>query len=1044
MATILAWHVVGRLHGEGRLLDDFESLSGWLPVTSEGAHLTLAQDTGYVGKAMLMDFSFAGGYGYVIARKEFHLDLPDDYQFVFHLRGETPVNNFEFKLLDSLGNVYWVKKLNVEYPTTWKRTRVKRRDITFAWGPSGPSELRRTKYVEFVVSTGSGGRGKVWIDNFWLEALHVPGLAAEPSLRVSAARGVSPVLSPTADTVRTWRVRPSRSSPWLAIDFGRVREIGGLVLDWEPQAEASHYAVEVSSDGETWEEVYRVTDGNGGRDYIPTPDAEGRHIRLRLLRMAGKKCVLRQMVVKGPDFASSANSFFRCLAKEEPPGAFPAYFYDRQTYWTVVGVSGDQEEALINEHGMIEIAARSFSLEPFLWVDGRLISWHDVSATQSLVQDYLPIPSVTWHCEDVVLSVTAVAAGEAGASTLFLRYRVRNRGRRRLQGALFVAIRPFQVSPPWQILTTVGGVGRMDSVSYRPGVIWVDGRTVVSLTPPSDFGASVFDRGDISEYLLRGVVPERKQVLDLRHLASAAIRYNLDITPGDSVDFVLLVPSPGAGPRWEGMVRHASPGAIFAKELEGAIEDWTRELNRVSFDVPAEARPLVNTLRSNLAYILINRDGPSLKPGSRTYDRSWIRDGSLTSTALLQMGFVSEPRQFIDWYASFQYPTGKVPCVVDHRGPDPLPEHDSHGELIYAIAEYFRFTHDTTWLRQKWPHALSAARYIQTLRRERKVEEYRLGPPEKRVLYGLLPESISHEGYSAKPMHSYWDNFFALRGLKDAAFLAHVLGETGQEAEVAREVEELRNDLYNSMRLAMSIARVDYIPGCAELGDFDPTSTTIGVCPGGELGWIPEPELHNTFERYYRFALDRRDGHRQWENYTPYELRSVGTFVYLNQRDRAHELLDFFMKDRRPPGWNHWAEVVWRHPLAPKYVGDMPHTWVGSDFIRSVRAMFAYEDEAGNLVVAGGLPAAWLEAPGGVKVSNLPTHFGFLSYAAEKKGNIVRARIDLTPTGPATVLFKPPMEGFVRTVRVNGKPWQDYGPEGVHLTNFPALVEIEY
>ena len=41
--------------------------------------------------------------------------------------------------------------------------------------------------------------------------------------------------------------------------------------------------------------------------------------------------------------------------------------------------------------------------------------------------------------------------------------------------------------------------------------------------------------------------------------------------------------------------------------------------------------------------------------------------------------------------------------------------------------------------------------------------------------YGMVPESISHEGYSAKPMHSYWDTFFILRGLKDAAFLASEL-----------------------------------------------------------------------------------------------------------------------------------------------------------------------------------------------------------------------------------------------------------------------------
>jgi hypothetical protein len=31
--------------------------------------------------------------------------------------------------------------------------------------------------------------------------------------------------------------------------------------------------------------------------------------------------------------------------------------------------------------------------------------------------------------------------------------------------------------------------------------------------------------------------------------------------------------------------------------------------------------------------------------------------------------------------------------------------------------------------------------------------------PGRKLFYGLLPASISHEGYSAKPMHSHWDNF---------------------------------------------------------------------------------------------------------------------------------------------------------------------------------------------------------------------------------------------------------------------------------------------
>jgi hypothetical protein len=1028
-----------------KLLDDFEQLQGWQPVTSEGAQLKLLADQGRAGQAMLMDFSFGGGFGYVIARKQFEIELPEDYQFLFDLRGVTPVNNFEFKLIDSLGNVHWVKKLNVEYPAAWKTMRVKRRDITFAWGPSGPGQLRRAKYIEFVVSTGSGGSGKVWIDNFRFEPLHAPAATVPPKLRVSAARGAPPRVNASADTVTGWLLPATKVPQWLTLDFGRTREIGGLVLDWEPGAHAKDYALDVSSDGRAWEELYRVRESDGGRDYVPTPEAEGRHLRLRLLTCGGKMCLLRRMVVKGPEFSSSSNDLLRALAKEEPTGSFPAYFSDRQTYWTVVGVkNGDGEEALINEHGMIEVGTRSFSLEPFLWIGDRLLSWPDVTASQTLADSYLPIPTVSWQIgETARLSITAVAAGDPGSSILFVRYRLVNEGLEPAAGALFVAVRPFQVTPPWQKLVTLGGVGRIDTLTYASQAAVVDGRTILCLTPPTDFGATTFDRGDITDYLRSGMLPESKAVCDPRHLASAAFHYSVGLAPGDSADYVLAIPLHDASLSAQSLLRGDPPSALFEQQLGFVSQAWVREVNRVKIKVPPAAAQLVNTLRSNIAYILINRDGPSIKPGSRTYDRSWIRDGSLTSTALLQVGFRDEPREFIDWYAAYQYPSGKIPCVVDQRGPDPLPEHDSHGEFIFAVMQYFRFSGDTTWLRGKWPKVVKTVRYMQSLRQERKGEEYRLGPPEKRVLYGLLPESISHEGYSAKPMHSYWDDFFALRGLKDATHMAEILGEKELATEFARERDDLRTDLYNSMRLAMTVAGIDYIPGCAELGDFDPTSTTIGVCPGGELGRIPEPELHNTFERYFRFAQERQNGTRAWENYTPYELRAIGTLVQLDQRERAHQLLAFFMNDRRPPGWNHWAEVVWKDPDAPKFIGDMPHTWVGSDFIRSLRAMFVYEDDEGTLAVAAGIPAAWLEAPGGVEVKELPTYLGLLSYTAWREGKILRLSIELS-RAEAKVLVKPPYKDPIRRVRVNGKLHKQFGPEGIWVTRLPALVEIEY
>ena len=137
-----------------------------------------------------------------------------------------------------------------------------------------------------------------------------------------------------------------------------------------------------------------------------------------------------------------------------------------------------------------------------------------------------------------------------------------------------------------------------------------------------------------------------------------------------------------------------------------------------------------------------------------------------------------------------------------------------------------------------------------------------------------------------------------------------------------------------------------------------------------------------------------------------------------------HELLDFFFRDQRPDAWHQWAEVVYRDPKTPKFIGDMPHTWVGSDFIRSVIDFFAY-DEDDALVIAAGVPQEWL-GRGPVRIEHLQTQFGELNItirreeqavtvsltgaAAPPRGFIVKSPIDdsekVVPSLPADVVFR--------------------------------------
>jgi hypothetical protein len=1005
------------------VLDDFEALSGWTAHPSEGVELRISQDSGFAGRSMRLDFDFRGGTGYAIARKSIPIDLPANWEFAWRMRADAPVNDLEFKLIDPSGeNVWWMNRRRFEYPRDWQRIRTQKRQVEFAWGPKGGGEMDSVAQLEIVVTAGTGGRGTVWIDDLTFRE-------REPATPYTLTPAVTATASPEAarlamdgDSSTIWRGDASGDAT-ISIDFLRERELGGLVIAWDSAAHATDYSVETSDDGARWETVYAVQGSNGGNDPLYLPETETRYMRLRLAAGTGRReHAIREIRVQPAEWSQTPNAFFANLAKEAPRGAYPRYLAGEQSYWTVVGVPGDTRESTINTDGMVETGIGMPSIEPFLHVDGRLWSWADVQASQSLENGYLPIPSVAWEGAPLRMTVTAFPVGAREESTVYVRYRVENRATRAMNATLFLAVRPFQVNPSWQFLNVQGGVARVHVIALQGRSVAVNGATVLrTITPADTFGAAPFDAGDVVEYLRKNRLPGTGAVDDPRGFASGALAYPLALPPGGAGEVIVAIPlHPASEPVMH--ARNEGPSGEAERLLRASAETWTRELNRFTLRLPAamHGEEIANTLRSQLAYILINQDGPSIQPGSRSYDRSWIRDGSLTSAALLRLGHADEVRRFAEWYAPHQRASGYVPCCVSLRGADPVPEHDSHGQLVYLIAEYQRMTGDTAWLRMMWPHVERAVAFIDTLRHERMTPEYQA--PEKRAYFGLVPQSISHEGYSAKPMHSYWDDFFVLKGLDDAVYVADVLGRTADRARFAAIRDGFRTDLRASIDAAMAMHGIDFIPGSVELGDFDATSTTVGVNPLDGLGWLPRQALENTFERYYRDNIRARLDGAAWDGYTPYEWRTVGTFVRLGWKARAHEAIGLFFGHQRPRAWNHWAEVVFRDEKSPRFIGDMPHTWVGSDFIRSILDLFAYErTQDGALVVGAGVPEAWVREGDGLEMAGLRTHYGTLDLRMRATGSTVRVRVAGDVRAPGGIVIRTPLDRPIRRATVNGR-----------------------
>jgi hypothetical protein len=598
---------------------------------------------------------------------------------------------------------------------------------------------------------------------------------------------------------------------------------------------------------------------------------------------------------------------------------------------------------------------------------------------------------------------------------------------------LYLVARPFQVNPPWQNIGFAGGTARIDLITRTPAGCQVNGNIDVMVDGPRiaghpqrgrwsgrsfTFGAASLDQGDIVEFLREGRVPPNESANDRTGFGSGALSLHFDLPSNGEGLAEIRVP---LGPQPPSPFRHARPEFF----TQGRIE------------IPA-APDVAATLESQIGWILVNRDGGAIQPGSRNYDRSWIRDGSLTSSALLRMGYPDVVRDFIEWFAPFQYENGKIPCCASDKGPDPVTENDSHGQFIWLIAEYYRYTGDRALVERMWPRIVAAVAHMDSLRGGRRTPEW--GTSEKRKYFGLLLPSISHEGYP-NPMHSYWDDFFAYRGYLDATYLAEVLGRDADRARFGAARDTFAHDLTASVAAAMAEKGIDYIPGCAELGDFDATSTTVAMTPTDAALLLPDSAIRATFERYWKFFTDRRDGKIEWDGFTPYEMRVIGSFVRLGWRDRANEALNWFMEYRNPPGWRQWAEVAYREKRAPKYVGDLPHTWVGSDFVRSVLDMLAYERSSDStLVVGAGVPWEWIsQRPLGVW--NVHCTYGVLRYFMSAGGNSVSVTIPegiRIPRGGIVVI--PPSRRPFRKATVNGVATGINAEGGVVTKTLPVRI----
>ena len=984
--------------------DEATDFSQWQSVVSGEAQLRLTPGlTGHV-PMLRMDYDFKAGAGFVVARHVYRRTMPEDYAINFRLRGTGAVNNLEIKLVDATGQNVWRHVLtDLSPPRRWKRFKVASADIDFAWGPLGSGSISALGSIEFAIVARSGGTGTLWLSGVDIEDC---APIAQPQLISSSALPEFPAAGALLDS--GWKPQPDDAHPWIIVDWTQSRSIGGLIIDWLERAPASGFRVDASTTGTRWETLYNTASAGGRRSYVSLPALRTRFLRLNL-HEASAGAVIR---IQSFEFSRSTAAFWNSIARCEARGWHPRWVHREQSLWTPFGAAEGRYCALLNEDGMAEAGFGSFSLEPMLWIGDRLVTWADANTRQELLEGFLPVPSVVWESAEWRLTILAQATS-SGATRVH--YCLENLTPHRRSARLFVLLRPFQVTPPWQSFRKLGGMSPIYEFESQDGEILVNRTTRLVTQSTSQahsrprFGALGFSDGFMPEILSSGDLPETTQVADPSGFATGAICFDLELGPHQSLESIVACATATPDPLGE-------PAYHWDSRL--AVSQWRGN----GWAAQAIAAALTAT-----AHVLITRDGPALQPGPRRYTRTWIRDAAMMSAALLRMGHAAEVRDFIRWYAPFQRADGFVPCCVDQEGVDWLVEHDSHGELLALIGDYFSFTADEGLVRELWPRIENAVGFIAgTLEGD-----------------GLMPPSVSHEGYLAQPVHSYWDDFWTMRGLRDAVGLARALGHSAAAQQWQDLGTRLSACVFASIAATRARRKLDFIPGSIEWADFDPTATANGIYLLGLPQGLNRAAVEHTFDKYLGDWHAKRSGALQWTNYTPYEIRNIGALVRLGRRSEALELLRFFLSDRRPIAWNQWPEIAWQDLRTPAHLGDLPHTWIAAEYVLSVRSLFGYEleTEPDSLIVAAGVAPEWVEADG-VQVNAMPTRFGALSYSLRRVDERT-LRFELSSALPASIVVQPPLAAPLLGVTIDGKEFTGFDASSVTLPRKPATLPME-
>ena len=714
--------------------------------------------------------------------------------------------------------------------------------------------------------------------------------------------------------------------------------------------------------------------------------------------------------------------------------------------------------------------AKGRELERCLW-SGNELHWSigtgkepvyirdDKSSHMGILNDYLPVPEVSWNHEGLLYL-------EEGFATL-------------LEGPLS----PYDVNRYEQtpsILMVKLNISNPTN-EERTSHVWLKAET---LDHPLLQDLFILDQKNGKNYIRAKIkLPEGVSQSDIK-LVQNAFDLPLNIPANQTVTLYLSVPFVGD---LTDSSREKISSLDYSTERQRVVSYWRNMVNEfTAFNVPE--RKFNEMAGSVITHIRMSttkdpKSGLFMVPAASFGYQVYSNESAFQIVFLDKIGDHRTAASYLETFLKLQgtdpmpgtftgdqsavFHGGKVDKEYNYTsGPYNL----DHGTVLWALGQHYLMSRDSVWLKHASPKMFQAAEWIIEQRNQTKMKD-KDGVPV--LHYGLLPAGQLEDNND----WGFWFavNAYAYLGLHAAAEAFKQAG-LPQAARLEKEAQDYLYDLKTSVRRSSELSPVvrlrdnTYVPfvpsrvyqrfryfGPMQSGYYSRygknTSLTYRLSATREVLYGPmiliTTGILDPHDPLSEAILDDWEDNITLSSSLGQHIHGVvdddywfsrGGMVF--QPNLQNPIQSYLLRNEIPAAirsiYNSMVSCLYRdvNAFTEEYrrwgVGSGPMFKISDEarFVNRVCDMLVIE--AGDeLWLAPGTPRYWLEPGKVIKLYNAATIFGNVSYEIRSgiMPNTIEASLNLPENIPADkvkLFVRAPFEKPIKSVMVNGKEWNNW------------------